>query len=119
MGYVLLNKARLNYRLQKRGGVGVKDLKTKTEDVIQTVIHTNTHSRLLFFSTYGKVYQLQMFDIPEGKMSTRGKSIANFLALSNRENITSVLPIKDDQKTKITAFCNSIWDCKKSEFESV
>ena len=61
-GYVKRTKPE-NYRLQKRGGVGVKDLKTKTEDVIQTVIHTNTHSRLLFFSTYGKVYQLQMFEI--------------------------------------------------------
>ena len=120
-GYVKRTKPE-NYRLQKRGGVGVKDLKTKTEDVIQTVIHTNTHSRLLFFSTYGKVYQLQMFDIPEGKMSTRGKSIANFLALSNRENITSVLPIKDDQKQKSLLFVTASGIVKKvnlNQFENI
>ena len=120
-GYVKRTKPE-NYRLQKRGGVGVKDLKTKTEDVIQTVIHTNTHSRLLFFSTYGKVYQLQMFDIPEGKMSTRGKSIANFLALSNKENITSVLPIKDDQKEKSLLFVTASGVVKKvnlNQFENI
>ena len=120
-GYVKRTKPE-NYRLQKRGGVGVKDLKTKTEDVIQTVIHTNTHSRMLFFSTYGKVYQLQMFDIPEGKMSTRGKSIANFLALSNKENITSVLPIKDDQKEKSLLFVTASGVVKKvnlNQFENI
>ncbi len=120
-GYVKRTKPE-NYRLQKRGGVGVKDLKTKTEDVIQTVIHTNTHSRLLFFSTYGKVYQLQMFEIPEGKMSTRGKSMANFLALSNEEKITSVLPIKNDEKRKSLLFVTASGVVKKidiSQFENI
>jgi DNA gyrase subunit A len=80
------------YRKQKRGGVGVVDLNTKEEDLVTTFLTTSSHSDLLFFSDRGKVYQLKMFDVPEGRRATRGKSIMNFLPLEQGENITSVLP---------------------------
>ncbi|MBI5139954.1 MAG: DNA gyrase subunit A [Candidatus Vogelbacteria bacterium] len=79
------------YRAQKRGGVGVMDLNTKEEDFITIFLNANTHSDLLFFSDKGKAYQTKMYEIPEGKRATRGKSIMNFLPLSEGENITSVL----------------------------
>ncbi|MEX0933980.1 MAG: DNA gyrase subunit A [Candidatus Paceibacterota bacterium] len=80
------------YRPQKRGGVGVVDLNTKEEDFITTFLTTSTHSTILFFSNKGKVYQTKMFEIPEGRRATRGKSIMNFLPLSEGEYITSVVP---------------------------
>lgn len=80
------------YRKQKRGGVGVVDLNTKEEDVVTTFLTASTHSDLLFFSDRGKVYQLKMFEVPEGRRATRGKSIMNFISLEQGENITSVLP---------------------------
>lgn len=86
------------YRRQKRGGVGVVDLNTKEEDAVTTFLTTSTHSDLLFFSDKGKVYQLKMFDVPEGRRATRGKSIMNFLSLEQGENITSVLPQPKDVK---------------------
>ena len=79
------------YRRQRRGGVGVVDLDTKEEDFITILQTTSTHSDLLFFSDRGKVYQLKMYEIPEGKRATRGKSVMNFLSLSDGERITSVL----------------------------
>ncbi|HEY4518461.1 MAG TPA: DNA gyrase subunit A [Candidatus Paceibacterota bacterium] len=81
------------YKRQKRGGVGVVDLDTKEEDFITILMAASTHADLLFFTDKGKVYQLKMYEIPEGKRATRGKSIMNFLSLSEGERVTSVLPL--------------------------
>ncbi len=88
------------YRSQKRGGVGVIDIETKDEDFVTMLISANTHSDLLFFTNLGKAYQIKMYDIPEGKRATKGKSIMNFLSLGGEEKVTSILPI--DKETKQT-----------------
>ncbi|MFA5095094.1 MAG: DNA gyrase subunit A [Candidatus Paceibacterota bacterium] len=84
------------YRSQKRGGVGVVDLETKEEDFVTMLVSGSTHSDLLFFTNLGKAYQMKMYDIPEGRRATRGKSIMNFLALNNDEKVTSILPMLKD-----------------------
>ncbi|MFA6586169.1 MAG: DNA gyrase subunit A [Candidatus Paceibacterota bacterium] len=86
------------YHSQKRGGVGVVDLETKEEDFVTMLISGSTHNDLLFFTNLGKAYQMKMYDIPEGRRATRGKSIMNFLALNNDEKITSVLPMPKELK---------------------
>jgi DNA gyrase subunit A len=86
------------YRSQKRGGVGVIDLETKEEDFITTFLSTSTHSDLLFFTDKGKAYQIKMYDVPEGRRATRGKSIMNFLSIGNDEKVTSVLPMPKSAK---------------------
>ncbi len=87
------------YRKQKRGGVGVVDLDTKEEDFISHLVFASTHNDLLFFTDKGKAYQIKMYDIPEGKRATRGKSVMNFISLSEGERVTSVLPMPKDKKT--------------------
>ncbi len=86
------------YRAQKRGGVGVVDLETKEEDFVTILLSTNTHSDLLFFTNMGKAYQIKMYDIPEGKRATKGKSIMNFLSLAGDEKVMSILPVAKDKK---------------------
>ncbi|MDE1940633.1 MAG: DNA gyrase subunit A, partial [Patescibacteria group bacterium] len=86
------------YRKQKRGGVGVVDLDTKEEDFITHLVFATTHNDLLFFTDKGKAYQIKMYDIPEGKRATRGKSIMNFLSLSDGERVTSILPMPKTKK---------------------
>ncbi len=86
------------YRRQRRGGVGVVDLDTKEEDFVMSTLTASTHSDLLFFTDRGKVYQVKMYEIPEGKRATRGKSIANFLSLSSDERVTSILPMPKSTK---------------------
>ncbi len=86
------------FRRQKRGGVGVIDLDTKEEDFVTTFLTTSTHSDLLFFTDVGKAYQLKFYDIPEGKRSTKGKAIVNFLSLTDTEKVSSVLPMRKNQK---------------------
>ena len=90
------------YKAQRRGGMGVIDISTKEEDFVRALLTANTHDDLLFFSDRGKVYQIKMYDLPEGKRATKGKSIMNFLALPSDEKITSVLVFpkaaKEEQK---------------------
>lgn len=88
------------YHTQKRGGVGVIDIEPKEEDFVTMLISANTHSDLLFFTNLGKAYQIKMYDIPEGKRATKGKSIMNFISLDSEEKVTSILPI--DKETKKT-----------------
>ena len=81
------------YRKQKRGGVGVVDIATKEEDIVTHFLVASAHSDLLFFTDFGKAYQLKMYEIPEGKRATKGKSIMNFLSLAGEESVTSVLAV--------------------------
>ncbi|KKT95856.1 MAG: gyrase subunit A protein [Parcubacteria group bacterium GW2011_GWA2_45_15] len=86
------------YRRQKRGGVGVVDLDTKEEDFVTNFLTASTHADLLFFTDKGKAYQIKMYDIPEGKRATRGKSVMNFISLSLDEKVTSILAMPKDKK---------------------
>ena len=86
------------YKAQKRGGVGVVDLETKEEDFVTMLVSGSTHSDLLFFTNLGKAYQIKMYDIPEGRRATKGKSIMNFLSLSGDEKVTSILPMPKELK---------------------
>lgn len=81
------------YKSQKRGGVGVVDIATKEEDIVTHFLVTSAHSDLLFFTDFGKAYQLKMYELPEGRRATKGKSIMNFLSLAAEEKVTSILPV--------------------------
>lgn len=108
------------FKTQKRGGVGVVDLNTKEEDFISISLTTNTHSDLLFFTDKGKAYQMKMYEVPEGKRATRGKSIMNYLQVSSDEKITSILPMPKDTKdmTRSLAMITKDGTIKKSSAES-
>lgn len=97
-GYIKRTKPE-EFRKQKRGGVGVVDLETKEEDFVTHLIIGNTHSDVLFFTDKGKAYQIKMYELPEGRRATRGKSLVNFLALSADEKVTSILVMPKDKKT--------------------
>ncbi len=86
------------YRRQKRGGVGVVDLDTKEEDFVTQFLTGSAHADLLFFSDRGKVYQLKMYELPEGRRATKGKSIMNFISLEQGEQITSILAMPKAKK---------------------
>ncbi|KKT36756.1 MAG: gyrase subunit A protein [Parcubacteria group bacterium GW2011_GWA1_44_13] len=112
------------YRQQNRGGVGVVDLDTKEEDFITLFMSATTHSDMLFFSDKGKAYQIKMYDIPEGKRATRGKSIMNFIALSGEEKVTSILSMpKSAKESKFSLFMvtkhGTIKKCSADSFKDV
>ncbi|MCA9356060.1 DNA gyrase subunit A [Candidatus Nomurabacteria bacterium] len=86
------------YKSQKRGGVGVIDISTKEEDFVTDLVAGGTHDDVLFFTNMGKAYQIKMYELPEGKRATKGKSIMNFLSLSPEEKVTSIRPIPKSVK---------------------
>ena len=96
-GYVK-RSAPEEYRKQKRGGVGVIDLDTKEEDFVTKLVSATTHNDMLFFTDKGKAYQLKMYELPEGRRATKGKSIMNYLSIASDEKVTSVLPMPKSTK---------------------
>jgi DNA gyrase subunit A len=108
------------YRSQKRGGVGVVDLDTKEEDVVTHLLTASTHSNLLFFTDLGKVYQLKMYDVAEGRRATKGKSIMNYLDLKDGERVTTILPVPKgaDIKDKSIFFVTKHGTIKKVAADS-
>jgi len=83
------------FRSQNRGGRGVQGMGTREEDAIEKLIVASAKSFVLFFTNLGKVYKIKAYEIPETSRVGKGQSIANFLQLSEKEVVTSALPIKD------------------------
>ena len=88
----------VEYRTQRRGGVGVVDLDTKEEDFVKMFLTTSTHADILFFTDKGKAYQIKAYELPEGRRATKGKSINNFLSLGGDEIVTSMLAMPKEVK---------------------
>ena len=68
-----------NYRSQKRGGKGRTGMSTRDDDFVSQIFVASTHTKLLVFSSLGKVYLLKSYDIPERTPQSRGKPINNLL----------------------------------------
>ncbi len=83
------------YRAQRRGGKGVKSMDVKEEDVVVRVFVASTHSYLLIFTSTGKVYRVKGWEIPQASRGARGKSLVNFLGISQDEKVAGVFAIRD------------------------
>jgi DNA gyrase subunit A len=86
-----------SYRAQKRGGKGRQGMATKEEDVITELFVAMTHAPVLFFSTFGKVYRMKVWKLPEGTPQSKGRAMANLLPLEPGETIATVLPLPEDE----------------------
>ena len=83
------------YKVQKRGGKGVKGTGLKDEDFVSDIFVTSNLNYLLFFSNLGKVYWLKAYQLPIGSRYSRGKAIVNLLKLGIGEEINAVLPVNE------------------------
>ncbi len=86
-----------NYRSQNRGGKGKTGMSTREEDFVKEIHFADTHTKLLVFSSLGKVYSLKSHDIPEASLKARGKPIINLLPFKNSEKISTFLPLPLDE----------------------
>ena len=82
-----------NYRAQNRGGKGKTGMSTREEDFVKEIHLATTHTKLLVFSSLGKVYALKSHDIPEASLKARGKPIVNLLPFSEGETIATFLTL--------------------------
>ncbi|MBQ3235151.1 MAG: DNA gyrase subunit A [Clostridia bacterium] len=83
------------YKSQHRGGKGITGHKPKEEDFVTDMFITCTHDPLLFFTSYGKVYSIKGYEIPEASRTSRGRAIVNILQLSEGEKVNAVIPLKE------------------------
>ena len=88
-----------NYRAQNRGGKGKTGMSTREEDFVKEIHLADTHTKLLVFSSLGKVYALKSHDIPEASLKARGKPIVNLLPFSKEEKIATFLPLPLEEET--------------------
>jgi len=98
-GYIKRSPVTL-YRAQRRGGKGKTGMKTKDEDFVENLFIASSKDFMLFFTDTGRVYQIKVYEIPEGSRIARGKAIVNLLNLQEGEKITAILSLKgfDDDR---------------------
>jgi len=86
------------YKIQKRGGKGILGMKTVGEDIISKFLTANTHDNLLFFTDSGKVLKVPAFEIPQGARVAKGRGLANFLEISPKDKILSLMSLTKEEE---------------------
>ena len=81
------------YRAQNRGGVGITGHKPKEDDFVEQMFVCSTHDDILLFSSFGKVYSIKGYEIPEANRTARGRAIVNIVQLNAGEKIAAILPV--------------------------
>jgi len=87
------------YRAQKRGGKGRSGMQTRDEDFVTRLFVASTHTPVLFFSSRGQVYKEKVWRLPQAAPQSRGKALINILPLEQGENITTIMPLPEDEGT--------------------
>jgi DNA gyrase subunit A len=87
------------YRAQKRGGKGRSGMQTREEDFVTRLFVASTHTPVLFFSSRGQVYKEKVWRLPLAAPQARGKALINILPLEQGENITTIMPLPEDEST--------------------
>jgi DNA gyrase subunit A len=85
------------YRAQKRGGKGRAGMQTREEDFVTRLFVASTHTPVLFFSSLGRVYKEKVWRLPQAAPQARGKALINILPLEQGENITTIMPLPEDE----------------------
>lgn len=115
-GYIKRNNVD-NYKLQNRGGVGVKGMSTNEEDFVEYLLNLNTHDYLTFFTNKGKVYRVKGYEIPEFGRTSKGIPIINLLQIDKDEHITSMLSYSPSDNSKYLLFATKSGLVKRTKIE--
>ena len=110
------------YREQNRGGRGAKGSKSRTEDFTEHLFIANTHNVLLLFTSKGRCYWINVYEIPEGNKTSMGRAIQNLMNIAGDEKVLAYLPIenlKDEEylNSHYVFFCTKKGVIKKTLLE--
>ena len=114
--------AKDTYKVQHRGGVGIKGMATTEEDFVEQLLSLNTHDYILFFSNKGKVYRLKGYKIPEYSRTAKGLPIVNLLSLEKDEKINTLIKINENEEYKCLIFATKNGIVKRTpiaEFDNI
>jgi len=110
------------YKIQNRGGVGVKGMATNEEDFVENIVNVTTHDYILFFTSKGRVFRIKGYEVPEFGRQSKGLPIVNLLNLDKDEKVSSLLKIEKDEMSKYLVFATRSGLIKRtdiSEFDSI
>ena len=110
------------FKIQHRGGVGVKGMSTKDDDTVKILRHSKTKTDVLFFTNTGRVYHSRGYQIQEGSRTSKGIPIVNFLDLKEGESISSIVSMDDYSENSYLFFATKegvVKRCFAKDFENI
>ena len=111
------------FKVQNRGGVGVKGVTTNDEDYVEHLINLSTHDYIMFFTNKGKVYRLKGYEIPEFSRQSKGLPVINLLQIEKDEKINALIKVNaNEEDNKYLMFATKkgiVKRTKLSEFENI
>ena len=110
------------YKIQNRGGVGVKGMSTNDEDFVEYLLNLSTHDYIMIFTNKGKVYRLKGYEIPEFSRQSKGLPIVNVLPVEKDEKISNIIKLNVESKEKYLILATKQGLIKRTnleEFENI
>lgn len=110
------------FKVQNRGGRGIRGMGVQNDDFINHLIYVNTHDCLLFFTNKGKVYSKKSYEIPEYGRAAKGLPIINLVQLEKGEKVQAVVKIATNNTNKYLMFVTKYGIVKRisiSEFTNI
>jgi DNA gyrase subunit A len=106
------------YKVQKRGGKGVKGSGAKDEDFVWRVFSASSHDTLLTFTDRGKIYWTKVYQLPQGSRTSKGKAIQNVVQLSSGERTRSIVPVSEFKESAYTVMVTESGIIKKTKLDA-
>ncbi|MCM2280516.1 MAG: DNA gyrase subunit A [Bdellovibrionaceae bacterium] len=106
------------YRLQKRGGKGLKGAETREEDFVAHIFVANTLTTLLVFSDTGKLYWVKVHRLPLGTRTGKGKAINNVVQLGPKEKVQAILPVEEFDENSYVVMLTEKGVIKKTSLDA-
>ena len=110
------------YRVQNRGGKGIKGMELNKDDVIYQSVSMSTHDNLLVFTDTGRVFRIKGYNVPVFSRTSKGIPAINLISMVRTEKIRALVPYSNDQTAEYLFFSTKKGIIKKtsiSEFESI
>ena len=111
-----------SFKAQHRGGRGVRGMSTNENDIVENMVYTKTHTDLLFFTDFGKVYRIRGYMIPEFSKASKGVPIINLINIEKGENVKSIIACDEYSEGRYLLFVTKQGVVKKTpieEYESI
>lgn len=112
LGYIKRTSA-TEYRQQRRGGRGAIGGKTREEDYIEHLFVASTHHTMLFFTEKGRCYWLNVYEIPEGDKTSKGRALQNLIQIPQDDKVRAIIDVKDLQDNEFVNSHNIVLCTKK------
>lgn len=106
------------YRVQKRGGKGLKGMETREEDYVTDIFTASTKTQLLVFTDKGKVYWCKVHRLPLGTRTSKGKAIANVVQLAAGEKVKAILPVNEFREDRYVVMLTEKGIIKKTSLDA-